>query len=279
MRYGLSISLISLIALSGCANLHALREQKLEGSDYHQRLAVEYLALAERNNQEWDWADANYFAGKGLKAAQGQMVGPDAVDSRLLDATILPELKTAHDDLVALQTDANRAKKPADLAKLQVMYDCWLEEQSDAGAVTVDSPCRVAFHQSIAAFNEKPKAHAATGQNRFSVFFDFSFTTIREDGRALIANLSDRLKSVQHYLVRLTGYTDSKGNDMLNEELSRVRAQAVQVEFMKHGVDKNAIEVYGAGERFNEGVPETYQRRVDIEIYENATPAPAGGSK
>lgn len=277
IRHRISLGMLGILVLSGCANLHALREQRLEGADYHQRLALEYLALAERNQQEWDWFDANYFAGKGLKAAQGQAVEPDTLDSRTLDAAALPELTAARNDLLALHTEEHRAAKPAELARLQVMYDCWLEEQADAGPLTADSACRAAFHQAVAAFSQKPKAHETTG-NRFSIFFDFSFTTIREDGKALIASLSERLKGVQHYLLRLTGHTDSKGNDMLNEELSRVRAQAVQVEFMKHGVNKDYIEVYGAGERLNQGVAEPYQRRVDIEIYENVTP-PAGQSQ
>ena len=67
--------------LSGCAsNIKQIEEvQATGGTPFTQALTEEYRSFVAHEKDERDWSAADYFAIKGLAAAGGQVVLPEAV--------------------------------------------------------------------------------------------------------------------------------------------------------------------------------------------------------
>jgi len=75
------------------------------------------------------------------------------------------------------------------------------------------------------------------------------------------------------------GYTDSKGSDTYNMDLSKRRANAVKNLLVQRGVAENRIEVVGFGETMPVATNDTEagrqkNRRVEIKIAPQTQPKP-----
>src|SRR5262245_27840814 len=68
-------------ALGGCSSHISQLEgvQPTGGSAFTQSLTEEYRAFVADEKEEGDWSDADYFAKKGLAAANGEVVLPEEV--------------------------------------------------------------------------------------------------------------------------------------------------------------------------------------------------------
>src|SRR5262245_54422725 len=81
-KVALLASLFGLAAvLYGCAsNIKQMEEvQATGGTPFTQALTEEYRSFVAHEKDERDWSAADYFAIKGLAAAGGQVVQPEAV--------------------------------------------------------------------------------------------------------------------------------------------------------------------------------------------------------
>lgn len=99
-----------------------------------------------------------------------------------------------------------------------------------------------------------------------SVFFNLGQSKIAS--KKDLQNVSDLAKTAKdnNSKIVVTGYADSKtGSAEYNQKLSEKRAQTVADELVKMGIDRNNIEIVGAG-----GVatlsPISYNRRATVEI-------------
>ena len=77
----------------------------------------------------------------------------------------------------------------------------------------------------------------------------------------------------------MEGYTDSKGSDTYNMDLSKRRANAVKNLLVQRGVAENRIEVVGFGETMPVATNDTEagrqkNRRVKIKIAPQTQPKP-----
>ena len=76
---------------------------------------------------------------------------------------------------------------------------------------------------------------------------------------------------VNHYKLKINGYTDSAGDDSYNMQLSKQRAKRVSKHLMDRGIDEKSIEqsAYGktsAAVATLDGAYQKRNRRVEIEI-------------
>ena len=131
----------TILFASSCSNnLQNLAKQERalrEKQNINSYLALEYLqysrALAHQNNQK----AANYFALKGIKAAQNKEVFPEAPENwqNTLDVNInqIKQSNIARRRLVGLFfNERTRQILPMQLAHLQLLYDCWLLQTTDS---------------------------------------------------------------------------------------------------------------------------------------------------
>ena len=106
------------------------------------------------------------------------------------------------------------------------------------------------------------------GQVWTTVQFRTGETSVRDNDRARIAKLAALVSGLQDVRVRISGFADSRGDDALNEALSKERAETVAAELEKAGLPKERMVVEAMGERFasTEGKPDdqAFERCVEI---------------
>lgn len=101
------------------------------------------------------------------------------------------------------------------------------------------------------------------------VLFDAGHADLKASANRTVLKLVQFLQLNPRRIVRIEGYTDSRGNAEENLELSRARAQAVADVLVDLGIDAKRIEVQGHGESFpvTENASEkgrAQNRRVEI---------------
>jgi outer membrane protein OmpA-like peptidoglycan-associated protein len=79
------------------------------------------------------------------------------------------------------------------------------------------------------------------------VLFDSGSATIQPGGRSKLRQLADVLNRYPSETVQIVGYTDSRGSEQSNLDLSRRRAQAVAEELAAGGVSPSRISTRGLG--------------------------------
>jgi outer membrane protein OmpA-like peptidoglycan-associated protein len=80
------------------------------------------------------------------------------------------------------------------------------------------------------------------------VLFDFDRWEIREDAEATLGKVGDVIRAYDHK-VTITGFTDSKGSESYNQELSKKRADSVRDWLAANAeIDPALIETDGKGE-------------------------------
>ncbi len=83
-----------------------------------------------------------------------------------------------------------------------------------------------------------------------NIFFDFDKATLRAESNVELKNLVFLLKSNPNLKVEISGYTDSKGDDEYNQNLSEERAQAVVTSLVANGISPNRMKAIGYGKTF-----------------------------
>jgi len=118
------------------------------------------------------------------------------------------------------------------------------------------------------------------------VLFDSGSATIQGGGRSKLKQLADVLNRYPRETVQIVGYTDSRGSEESNLDLSRRRAQAVAEELTANGVSASRVSTRGLGAAdplATNATPEgrAQNRRVVITVTPDQNmanePAPATG--
>ncbi len=140
------------------------------------------------------------------------------------------------------------------------------------GAKTVDVPTNIYAHTKFDRFlfsgwdrNSSPmvtslKITTASPDTRsklitegklvtYGISFDVNKADIKPESYGTLKNIADVLKENPGVSVKITGHTDSDGDDALNLDLSKRRAESVKKELSaKFDVDASRMETEGAGE-------------------------------
>lgn len=78
--------------------------------------------------------------------------------------------------------------------------------------------------------------------------FDFDKAVLRERGKNLLSDLSDKLQGADYEAITVTGHTDWLGTPNYNKKLSEKRAAAVKTYLVEQGVPSDKIQMEGMGE-------------------------------
>jgi outer membrane protein OmpA-like peptidoglycan-associated protein len=87
----------------------------------------------------------------------------------------------------------------------------------------------------------------ASGRTRLLVFFDFDKDDLQPESFPELSRAVSLMKSNPKMQVEIAGYTDAKGSDAYNIDLSQRRATSVRDYLVKHGIEKNRITAKGYG--------------------------------
>jgi OOP family OmpA-OmpF porin len=283
------------LALSGCAtggnieDVNQIRAVHAQGGTaFTQALATEYRArTVHEADDENEWNDAGWYARKGLRAANGEVVLPSEVGIGGGDITrwgslgpviyvsrgYAVELAAARQRLMTFLDGGGRERLPVIAARAQGSFECWLEEawepddfsQCRGSFLTLETQFTIA---SVAATTTSSTA-ASRIVNTFQVFFDFDRSNIAETAAQIIDKAAASAKQGKITRINLTGHTDSSGTVEYNQALSERRAEAVKEQLVHDGVPAGEITTLGVGKAQQlvptaDGVREPQNRRTEI---------------
>jgi outer membrane protein OmpA-like peptidoglycan-associated protein len=107
-----------------------------------------------------------------------------------------------------------------------------------------------------------------------SVQFRTGQTSVRDSDKARIARLGALVADLDDVRVRVSGFADSRGDDALNEALSKERAEMVARELENAGVPRERLIIEALGERFasleSSSDDQAFERSVEIRFESGA---------
>ncbi|MCE5362995.1 OmpA family protein [Pseudomonas anguilliseptica] len=230
------LATLGSLLLSGCATSHSSSEKALEAAhSAFQKVkedpdvlrsapkelirAGESLARADRLSSYWGSSEdvAHYaYLSQQHSAIAGQM-----------SALNLNQERAAKLELERQRLQL--ALREAKLLSVQEQSN-WLEEQMVSLATT--------------------QSERGLVMTLGDVLFDAGHSDLKASANRTVLKLVQFLQLNPRRIVRIEGYTDSRGDAQENLELSRARAQAVADVLVDLGIDAKRIEVQGHGEAF-----------------------------
>lgn len=154
-----------LVTACGLGNLEVLRKFEPRGNAFQNALMKEYRAFAESEEQKHDFVDAQYFAGKALRAAKGHDVPPDKVENWSISGGVKPTLQQARVYLLEVLGPEMTRRVPEDTARVQFLFDCWLEQQEKVDSEDQIPPCREEFYELLDSLYSYKFAHVGGSES------------------------------------------------------------------------------------------------------------------
>jgi OOP family OmpA-OmpF porin len=273
---GLAFAVAALV-LAGCAGTSALDELATtvpSGSAFTQALFHDYAYLANSFGSGGDagmFDDdtsslAEAFATKALIAAQGTEPDPEPSidgDSAQARARLIRAL------------GMNKNRFPAEAARAQAEYDCWMLNSTIQSQSAAAAQCRDAFGQAIDRLEHPQFASAPVTAPPpaadYTVYFEFDSWSLSAEDLTVITNAMAAARSGQQTHIIIVGHTDTSGSPGYNQNLSVRRASVVKDVMVQMGARPEAIQTSGVGEsdlavQTPDGVKEPKNRRTVITL-------------
>ena len=253
------------------------------GTPFQKALHTEYVALAEHELAESDLNDSGLFLNKARASARGESLGPQRVPMRNLTDDQAKTLSAARARLVdAILMGRADVHTPADAARAQVMFDCWMEELEENIQPNDISKCQKEFEAAMAKLKTgkvamKPAPAPAPAPmvkempKPYVVYFDFDRAHLTSEARAIIMQAADDYKKFKPSKIVISGHTDRSGSSPYNENLSKRRVSAVADALISNGVPSSGVSQSHHGENkpkvsTPDGKREAQNRRVEIDF-------------
>jgi outer membrane protein OmpA-like peptidoglycan-associated protein len=271
-----------LVALAACSNvfptgntyitdqLDATENMATQGSAFDKALHSEYMWVARQEHASGEPADAVgalMFNDRAATAGSGKQVDPF---NPALVAVNEPGIDDGYRRLVAALEGGGKEKAPADMAKAQAAFDCWVFAACN-GQKNMAETCKARFLEAIAAVEEALKPMMAPPATNFIAYFDWDKSNIRPDAAQVLNEVLRTTSEMEGSKVFATGYTDTSGSPQYNLGLSERRAVAVRDYLINGGLGSYRIFIDWRGEadpRVPTGpnVREQENRRVEIRV-------------
>lgn len=285
-----------LFLLPACQQYHATAEvdavkTKTAGVEnpFHAELLKNYQAfVGEEHDPERDYADAIHFARKGKDAGNDIAVAPEELADWNIDATYYPELHAAYLRMMKAFFDGATVGYPALSAAAQVNFDCWIEDQEEAGSVPSDTACKTNFLNTLAAIEDKIYTASAPApvetpepeieytsetledsKRVQTILFAFDKSTLTPDSEEQIKRIARDITDKEIGRVIVRGHTDASGSRGYNNMLSFERTMTVWRALIRNGVESRIIQMDWKGEDSlmkptPDGEKVRFNRRVDV---------------
>lgn len=268
MRKKLLFTLLLLLFQTACAvNLKSLigKESQLRSrNDFNAYLAREYLQYSRKLANQYDWRDSDYFAKKGLRAANNYEVYPEVAESWDINSSKIEEISIARSRLQLLLTPQVKYKFPVQLAHLSLLFDCWISTEGKPWSIDGLSRCKTRFiilaaeiesSMSKVEVEQKKMANVEIIEvkepefDKFEIYFDFNSYKFNSSANQEFFDLLERLEELNgNFRILLAGNADRRGKTIYNASLARKRVLASKKMLIKNGVPEDLIEIKSFGE-------------------------------
>jgi OOP family OmpA-OmpF porin len=254
-------------------------------------LAGEYREFANSELESMiDYPDALHFARKGLAAAAGEMVMPEPVTDWNLSKKDLAELGAARGRLVVAYNLGAREVAPAQSARAQARFDCWIEQQEENWDDGDAYFCKSEFMEAMNALEGMVQAPPpppepilepvvapiidaskpmAPENAVYLVFFNWDSSELTSGAMNVLDAVAQEVASNPPSKIMLTGHTDTSGSNAYNQKLSFKRTNAVRNALVARGINSGMLGTKSMGENellvdTPDNVREPANRRVNI---------------
>ncbi|HUO90810.1 MAG TPA: OmpA family protein [Rhizomicrobium sp.] len=284
-RLGAGLALAAAgLSLAACVSTTALDQLATTtptGSAFTQQLFRNYAYLAnsfgisgedafdsDGSGSLFDGGDlaalAEAFAAKALIAANGTEVEPEPAidgDSQQARSRLLQALSEGKD------------RFPADAARAQTDFDCWMLNSSVEQQRGAAGQCRASFGNSIARLESelRPPAPPPPPVSNYTVYFDFDSWALSGEQLTVLQQAIATARAGGQSRITIVGHTDTAGSAAYNQRLSVKRANVVADTLVDMGARREAIQVSGVGETdlavpTRDGVREPRNRRAVVTL-------------
>ncbi len=272
---------VSALAIAGCTNLPGASlgatfgaERYLNGThggdDFNGSLASEYTELGRRAAfKDVLWLNSTAYIAKAQQAEAG--VTPAAWTPAEIgvsppsDTGTPGEMALVYDELVRV-INANKDARPAACARLQAMWDQWLEaiRGEEAG-----SKYCISVEDARAMLREAAIACRPATESGFVVYFGFNETNLTDAARKTLDAVVAAVNVIGTEALSVVGHTDTVGSVGFNQGLSEARARRVSDALTARGVPAGAMTLAGRSENdlaiaTGDNVREPLNRRVEV---------------
>ena len=283
------LMMLSILVLSGCAgvNIDNFNDAKIKGNSFTTALVKDYKSFVDSEARQYDWVSADHFAQKGMKALNGENIGPENPDDWSLPHANVAEFTNYFHRLSYILDNGAKKSSPILAARALAKYDCWVEQQSENHQPNDINACRGEFLKAFGALEKaEPKLAAAAKKHAASkpkaksksdavksadgvIYFDFNAANLSADDVAEIKQIAKNAGKKSK--VKVSGHTDTAGSAALNKALSHRRAAAVRQALIAAGVPSKNIRLEARGEsdlavQTGDNVREAKNRRVVIRV-------------
>lgn len=257
--------------LSGCYhNLDKLNKIETTHLSYYDKyLAQGYIKFSHLQAERYDWSESEYFAAKAKKIIEGNQVLPEEVGSRKIKSNATAQLTKGREDLMKLIEYKDIDIFQKDLARVQLLFDCWLEQESQS--LQNQKYCKYRFLKEISDIQLKKEEYERDTATEYvyDIFFDLNSYTVDSD--TTVDKVAEDAELMENYRVYLEGYSDTTGTAIYNKKISKKRALSVRNKLIEKGIDKNKIYYNFFGEddlivHTSDNVLEKRNRRVVIRL-------------
>lgn len=252
----------ALPSLSACysSNVDRLEATPATGSDLSRSFSEEYRQLARyERDQMYDWRDVTHYSDKGLRAAGGEEVMPNEVESRRLAADKRDEILAARRDLVRMIGAGAAADEPRLAGRAQARLDCWMEQQEEGRQATHIAKCRDEFYTTVTELRVAMQPQTASAEpapaiaelaepQTFTFYLGFGRGDITPEDVAQLNAVADAIFGSNDLAIAVTGYADTVGDRDYNQQLSSRRAERVGETLGAMGVASERISIAARGE-------------------------------
>ncbi len=232
------------------------------GSDFNGSLASEYTELGRRAAfKDVLWLNSTAYIAKAQQAEAG--VSPAPWTAGELGITVPGgESFEVYDELVRVINE-NKADRPAACARMQVMWDQWLE------AIRGGPNFCITPEDARALLREAAIACRPATESGFVAYFGFNETNITDRARQTLDAVVKAVSSLGTTALSVVGHTDTVGSLEYNQGLSERRATEVAEALAALGVPPGAMTLAGRSELepaidTGDNVREPKNRRVEI---------------
>jgi outer membrane protein OmpA-like peptidoglycan-associated protein len=274
----LGVAMASVAACAGVERQIAAKSQPPSGTGYNAELSRGYFELTNLEYSEGDYRSSDHFALKAMAAGRGEAVEPDTVDSRkgiAKNPTWAAEFTAARQRLMTAQSKGGVKVAPNDMARAQVMFDCWIQEQEENRQPWDIDACRNGFEEAMGkvelALAPAPKPMVMVTAEEFLVFFDWNKAVVTPEAASILDTVVKAAEKKGDVRVVVTGFTDTSGPADYNMILSVRRAEAVKAVLVSQGIPADNITTIGRGQEdplvpTADGVREPQNRRAQIQF-------------
>ena len=278
-----SVALLGLV-LVGCdlpgTKLEKAQRVDPDGSTFNRNLYQGYIDLASSEYDEGDYTDSDNFAVRAMQSGTGGTVAPEEISARRLPKDKVGELTSARQRLVGTLSKGAVEKVPAETARAQTGFDCWMQEQEENFQPDDIEACRSRFFAALEYIEDalKPKPIAKKVEppaapppeaQTFVLYFGTDGDELDKASQAVLSRVRAAASKIDGAKITVAGFTDAEGTSKYNLGLSDRRAETVALalaDAAAQKIDTISFGQYNQAVPTADGVEELLNRRVEITV-------------